>query len=121
MYTKDMFYLIKRTATKNLELWETDTDNELVVNFVQVLHIVESVDNFIAAQLLRIDPNTCKPLEKTTTVAHIGNMLIACSDSYEAIVGAATIENLAPTPEWNNFEGLPEWNNFEGLNEWHTI
>jgi hypothetical protein len=101
-----MFYLIKRKASENLEIWETDPDNEVVVNFIQLLHIGgDEVDNNIMRAIMR-DKITHEPLEKTTTIAHLREQVIACSDSFDALVGAAAMENLTPVADSPRLPGF---------------
>jgi hypothetical protein len=94
-----MFYLIRRKVSQNLEIWETDHENDLVVNFIQLLHIGgDEVDNNIMRAIMR-DKITHEPLEKTTTIVHLRGQIVACSDSFDALVGAAAMENLTPVAD----------------------
>ena len=90
-----MFYLIRRKVSKNLELWETDKEDDVIVNFVQTVHVAEGeVTNQVMKAIMAPVTSRHEPLEKTTTVAHLRNEMVACSESYESIVGAAALENL---------------------------
>lgn len=84
-----------------MELWQTDEETDLVVNFVQVLHIEECTDNSIVSAIL----SNHGPTEKSTTVVHLRDEMVACSESYESIVGAAAMEILTPVSDEQVIEG----------------
>lgn len=92
-----------------MELWETDVDNELVVNFVRLLHIDDDVDNKIITAIMGFDRKTHEPTEKTTTVAHLRKQMVACSDSEDALIGAAAMENLTPVSDQQVIDGYKKW------------
>ena len=89
-----------------MELWKTDAENELICNFVQTLHVAESEShNKVIKAIMGSVTSRHEPLEKTTTVAHLRNEMVACSESYESIVGAAALENLTPVSDEQVIEG----------------
>ncbi len=84
---KNVFYLIKIPNTNTLCIFQDHPDHTFVVRFHSQLHgKVPTIPN----QYLK--PNEF--MHHDTTLAHLKNCIVAMSDDYDQLVGAAVIEVL---------------------------
>lgn len=84
-----MYYLTIIPSTKNLFIWKSDTESDIILHFVKQIH----GDN-IATE---IEFTSSYQKYPTTTLAHIGKNVVALAEDLDSLIGAATLLQLDVT------------------------